>query len=40
MQFGLMELQDGRASDFWWQLKSPSIAYNLGDRGGRIIQDK
>ena len=40
IKFGLMELQDSRASDFWWQLKSPSIAYNLGDRGGHIIQDK
>jgi len=25
IQFGLMELQDGRADDLWWQLKSPAI---------------
>ena len=25
IQFGLMELQDDRADDLWWQLKSPAI---------------
>jgi len=25
IQFGLTELQDSRANDLWWQLKSPSI---------------
>ena len=25
IQFGLMELQDNRASDLWWQLKSPAL---------------
>jgi sterol desaturase/sphingolipid hydroxylase (fatty acid hydroxylase superfamily) len=25
MQFGLSELQDDRANDLWWQLKSPAI---------------
>jgi sterol desaturase/sphingolipid hydroxylase (fatty acid hydroxylase superfamily) len=25
MQFGLAEVRDGRASDLWWQLKSPSV---------------
>jgi sterol desaturase/sphingolipid hydroxylase (fatty acid hydroxylase superfamily) len=25
IQFGLMELQDNRADDLWWQLKSPAI---------------
>ena len=26
MQFGLAELQDQRASELWWQLKSPALA--------------
>ena len=30
IQFGLMELQDGRADDLWWQLKSPAIDPNSG----------
>jgi hypothetical protein len=25
IQFGLLELQDNRADDLWWQLKSPAI---------------
>jgi sterol desaturase/sphingolipid hydroxylase (fatty acid hydroxylase superfamily) len=28
IQFGLSELQDDRADDLWWQLKSPAIDYN------------
>ena len=28
IQFGLSELQDDRADDLWWQLKSPAIDYS------------
>jgi len=40
IKFGLMELQDSRASDFWWQLKSPSINYRLADMDVRILREK
>jgi hypothetical protein len=25
MQIGLAEIRDGRASDLWWQIKSPML---------------
>jgi sterol desaturase/sphingolipid hydroxylase (fatty acid hydroxylase superfamily) len=31
IQFGLSELQDDRADDLWWQLKSPAIDSNSGN---------
>ena len=30
IQFGLLELQDGRVDDLWWQLKSPVIGSGSG----------
>ena len=30
IQFGLTELQDDRADDIWWQLKSPAIGSSSG----------
>jgi sterol desaturase/sphingolipid hydroxylase (fatty acid hydroxylase superfamily) len=30
MQIGLEEIRDGRASDFWWQVKSPTLRSTRG----------
>jgi sterol desaturase/sphingolipid hydroxylase (fatty acid hydroxylase superfamily) len=29
IKFGISELQDSRANDFWWQLKSPSMGHQF-----------
>ena len=38
IQFGQTELQDTRAADLWWQLKSPTVDLSSGDARYRISQ--
>jgi sterol desaturase/sphingolipid hydroxylase (fatty acid hydroxylase superfamily) len=38
IQFGLAGLQDDRAADLWWQLKSPVIDYPSGDISYRVSE--
>jgi len=38
IQFGLLEVQDERAEDLWWQLKSPAVNPRPGDTRRTVSQ--